>query len=100
MTDRDRTARRVLLLVGAVLVGTVVVVGGVSSTTGLGSDDSGFPAFAFDFDFSVPSVTVDAPGEAGNETAPDPGVSPLPVVPDSGPNSGDGASYTGHYRRS
>jgi len=72
----------------------------VSSTTGLGSDDSGFPAFAFDFDFSVPSVTVDAPGEAGNETAPDPAVSPLPVVPDSGPNSGDGASYTGHYRRS
>jgi hypothetical protein len=100
MTDRDRTARRVLLLVGAVLVGTVVVVGGVSSTAGLGGDDAGFPAFAFDVDITVPSVTFDAPGETGNETARDPGVSPLPVVPNDGPGSGDDVAYTGHYRQS
>jgi hypothetical protein len=96
MTASDRTARRLLVVVAAVLVGTVVVVGGVSSAGG-GSDGPALPGFAIDVDITVPMVTFDAPDDAGNETTPRPGVSPLPVVPDDRPRPDEGVSHTGHY---
>lgn len=94
MTASDRTWRH-LLVVAAVLVGTAVVVGGVGSAGG--SDGPALPGFAFDIDITVPMVSFDIPGDAGNETT-RPGVSPLPVIPDAPATPEEGTTYTNRYR--
>ena len=97
MLGRDPPGRRVVFLVAALLLGTAVVAGGVSSTSHLGSDGPAILGFTIDLNITVPTVSVDAPGAGDNGTTPSPGVSPLPVVPDDD-RGADGASYMGRRR--